>query len=330
MARDIIRLVECVPNFSEGRNLEIIRQITREIEDTPGVKLLGVEENSDYNRTVVTFVGGPEGVKEAAFRAIARASGLIDMSRHKGKHPRVGATDVCPLVPIAGVSMQDCIRLAEALGREVGERLGIPVYLYAEAAKRPQRQDLSSIRRGGYEGLEERFKDPQWRPDYGPEGYSERIKKTGATVIGARKLLIAYNITLDTPELSIAQEIAGKIRESGVKKGAVRVHGLLKKVQAMGVKMESGLTEVSMNLTDYEVTPPHVAFEAVKEEAGAFGVEVRWSEIVGLVVKGPLLMAGRYYLGEAGEEELIEAALKGLRLKNFDPRKKVIEYAAGL
>lgn len=334
MPEGLRKLAECVPNFSEGRDLSVIKEITREVESTPGVTLLGVEESADYNRTVVTFVGGPEDVKMAAFKLIARAAELIDMSRQKGKHPRVGATDVCPFVPISGVTMADCIALAEALGREVGERLGIPIYLYAEAARKELRRNLADIRRGEYEGLGEKLKDPEWRPDFGPSQFTDRVKRTGATVIGARKLLIAYNIALNSPDVSIAKNIAGKVRQSGVTRkgneGVARIPGMLKKVQALGVKLESGLTEVTMNLTDYEVTPPHVAFEAVKKEAGASGVDIVYSEIVGLVAKEPLILAGRFYGGKGNEKELIDAAVKGLLLKDFIPEKKVIEYAAGL
>lgn len=334
MAGNIIKLVECVPNFSEGKDLGKIREITKAIEGTRGVRLLGAEENSDYNRVVVTFVGGPKEAKEAAFSSIAKAAELIDMSVHKGHHPRIGAADVCPFVPISDVTMEDCVRLAEALGGEVGERLGIPVYLYGEAARRPERAILSNVRRGGYEGLAEKLKDPEWRPDFGPCEYTEKVRKTGAIAIGARKLLIAYNISLDTSNVSLANKIAGKLRESGVvtkREGKrVRVPGRLKKVQAMGALMESGVTEVSMNLLDYDVTPPHVAFEAVKSEAEALGTEVIGSEIVGLVTKKPLLAAGRFYGYTGSDGELIEGAVKGLKLMDFDPKTKIIEYAVGL
>lgn len=334
MEKDITRLVECVPNFSEGRDLQKIRAITKTIEDTPGVKLLGVEENTDYNRVVVTFVGGPEEVKAAAFRSIAKAAELIDMTVQKGHHPRIGAADVCPFVPISGVGMDDCVRLAEALGKEVGERLAIPVYLYGEAARRPERALLSNVRRGEYEGLSERLRDPEWRPDFGPCEFTEKVRRSGATAIGARKLLIAYNIGLNTSDVSLASKIAGMLRESGVviKKGdkRVRLPGRLKKVQAMGVLMETGITEVSMNLLDYDVTPPHVAFEAVRIEAEALGTQITRSEIVGLITKKPLLMAGHFYGCKGTERECIEAAIKGLKLVNFNPQEKVIEYAIGL
>lgn len=333
MGEDGRKLVECVPNFSEGKDSRKINEITRTIEESPGVRLLGVEENADYNRVVVTFVGGPGEVKEAAFRSIDRAAELIDMSTQNGHHPRIGAVDVCPFVPISSVTMTDCKRLAEELGREVGEKLGIPVYLYGEAARRADRRMLSEVRRGEYEGLRERLRDPEWRPDFGPCDYSERVRKTGAVAIGARGLLIAYNIVLKTPDVSLANKIAGRLRESGVitmKEGKkVRVQGRLKRVQAIGVPIESGTTEVSMNLLDYDVTPPHVAFEAVRSEADGLGVEVTCSKIVGLVTKGPLLLAGAFYGCRGTDRERIEAAVRGLRLIDFDPEKKVIEYAVG-
>ena len=335
MAGDVRKLVECVPNFSEGRDLEKIRDITVTIEDSPGVRLLDVEANSDYNRVVVTFVGGPEEVKEAAFRSIARASELIDMSVQNGHHPRMGATDVCPFVPIAGVTMEDCVRVARGLGREVGERLGIPVYLYGEAARIADRVALSNIRRGEYEGLEKRLagSSSMWRPDFGPCEYTDSVRRTGATAIGARKFLIAFNIGLNTSSVGLARKIAGRLRDSGViaihQGKKVRIPGRLKKVQAIGVPMDSGTTEVSMNLLDYDVTPPHVAFEAVKDEAEGLGVEVTGSDIVGLVTKEPLLVAGAFYGCGGTERQRIEAAIKGLRLQNFDMDKKVIEYAVG-
>ncbi|HHT9118960.1 MAG TPA: glutamate formimidoyltransferase [Candidatus Hypogeohydataceae bacterium YC41] len=340
-----MKIVECVPNFSEGRDLDKIRAIVKEVKSTPEVKLLGVEENPDYNRTVVTFAGSPDGVKEAARKAIARVGELIDMSCHKGSHPRIGAADVVPFVPIRGVTMEECVDLAVELAREVGEGLGIPVYLYREAARKPERRELSYIRRGEYEALPEKLVSE--RPDFGPCEFNERVRRTGATVIGARKLLIAYNVDLATPDLAIANKISGRVRETGVIRktnGKERIPGLLKQVQAMGVKLSTGITQVSMNLLDYEVTPPHVALEAVRKEAKALGVEVTASEIVGLVSLEPLLMAGRFYLSSLipphppllkggrrdSEEELVRAAIKGLALRDFEPRKKIIEHALDL
>ncbi len=328
----MLKIVECVPNFSEGYDSNKIKAITQEIEATSGVKLLGVESNPDYNRTVATFAGSPQDVKEAARKSIARAAEVIDMSGHKGSHPRLGATDVVPFIPISGVSMEECVQLAVELAKEVGEGLGIPVYLYREAARRPERYELANIRKGEYESLPEKL--AKERPDFGPSEFNEKIRRTGATVIGARKFLIAYNIDLSTPELTIANKIAGKVRETGVVKktdGTERTPGLLKKVQAMGVSLHSGITQVSMNLLDYEVTPPHMAIEAVRKEAMAFGVEVTASEIVGLVALEPLLMAGRFYLGrEAVKEELLKTATKEMALRDFEPEKKIIEYALGL
>ncbi len=340
MAGGMMKLVECVPNFSEGKDLWKIDEITAAIKNSPGVSLLGVEASGDYNRVVVTFAGGPQEVREAAFRSIARATELIDMSLHEGHHPRIGAADVCPFVPISGVSMAECVELAEALGRDVGNKLGVPVYLYGEAAsgRWPERESLSEVRRGEYEGLAERLKEPEWRPDYGPSEYGDGIRRTGALAIGARKLLIAFNVGLNTSDVAQANKIAKRLRESGFvaeKDGKrVRVLGRLKKVQAMGVPVEGGGTEVSMNLMDYEVTPIHVAFEAVRHEAEERGIDVVGSEIVGLVTKEPLLMAGRFYVyvyaREGSDVELIEAAARGLKLVKFDVKSKVIEYAVGL
>ena len=329
-----MKIVECVPNFSEGRDQAKISAIAEEIESTPEVKLLGVEPDPDYNRTVVTFAGTPEGVKQAARKAIARAGELIDMSQHRGSHPRLGAADVVPFVPIRGVTMEECVRLAVGLAREVGEGLGIPVYLYREASRKPEHRELANIRKGEYEGLAEKLS--RERPDFGPCEFNERVRRNGATVIGARKLLIAYNVDLSTPELAIANKISGRVRETGVIRkinGTERTPGLLKQVQAMGVRLRTGITQVSMNLLDYEVTPPHVALEAVRREAEAIGVEVTASEIVGLVSLEPLLMAGKFYMSSRGDrpgaptEELIRASIKGLALRDFEPEKKVIEYA---
>ncbi|MFN3467154.1 MAG: glutamate formimidoyltransferase [Candidatus Brocadiales bacterium] len=333
-----MKIVECVPNFSEGKDLDKIRAIVKEVESTQEVKLLGVEPNPDYNRTVVTFAGTPSGVKEAARRAIARAGELIDMSKHTGSHPRIGATDVVPFVPIREVTMEECVRLAVGLAEEVGDALGIPVYLYREAARTSERRELANIRRGEYESLAEKLS--RERPDFGPCEFNERVRRTGATVIGARKLLIAYNVDLSTPELAIANKISGRVRETGIVKkedGSKRTPGLLKQVQAMGVRLGAGITQVSMNLLDYEITPPHVALEAVRREARTLGVEVLSSEIVGLVSLEPILMAGRFYIGSRGtlqrattEDELLKTATKGLALRDFEPEKKVIEYALGL
>ena len=333
------KIIECVPNFSEGRDATKIAKIVGEIEKVKDVKLLNVESDADYNRTVVTFAGRPEAVKDAAFYAIEMAAEVIDMSRHKGAHPRIGATDVCPFVPVSNVTMEECSQIARTLGKEVGEWLGIPVYLYGEAAILPERHILPDIRKGEYEGLPEKLKDEKWRPDYGPVEFNENVRRTGATVIGAREFLIAYNVNLDTQDIQIANKISGIVRASGVvlvngkgEKG--RVPGLLKYVQAMGVYLkEHNITQVSMNLLNYKVTPPHVAFEEVKKQAEKFGVHVTGSEVVGLIPKEALLAAGRYYSKELSEKQLIAVAVERLglsQLNKFVPEKKVIEYVLGL
>jgi glutamate formiminotransferase len=267
-----MKIVECVPNFSEGRDKDKIRAITREIESVPGLKLLDVDPGETTNRTVVTFIGGPEAVQEAAFRAIRMAAEVIDMRGHKGAHSRIGATDVCPFIPVSGVSMADCIALARGLGQRVAAELGIPVYFYEEAALKPERRNLAAIRQGEYEGLADKFKDPEWAPDCGEPVFNA---KSGATVIGAREFLIAYNINLNTPDVAIAKRIAKTIRFSS---------GGLPCVKAMGVMLESrNLAQVSMNLTDFEQTPVHLVFDAVCREAERHGVSVAGSEIIGLI-----------------------------------------------
>jgi len=332
-------IVECVPNFSEGKDARIVEKIAGEIRRVTGVKLLNVESDVDYNRTVITFAGRPEAVKEAAFNAIRMASEVIDMSRQKGAHPRIGATDVCPFIPVANVTMGECIRLAQLLGKEVSEKLGIPVYLYAEAAAAPERRLLPVIRKGEYEGLPEKFKNKLWRPDYGPCEFNDTVRRTGATVIGAREFMIAYNVNLDTQDIQVAHKISGIIRTSGTfqvdEKGEkVRVPGLFEFVQAMGVSLkEYNITQVSTNLHNYKVTPPHVVFEEVKKQARGFGVQVRGSEVIGLIPREALLAAGRFYSKESLEKQLIAAAVEGLglsRLNKFLPEKKVIEYMLGL
>lgn len=335
------KIVECVPNFSEGRNIKVINAIGGAINDVPRVKFISAEPDKDYNRTVVTFIGEPEAVVEAAFEATRTASELIDMSLHKGEHPRIGATDVVPFVPVSGVSMQDCVRLAHQFGKKVGEELGLPVYLYEEAATRPERKNLSSIRKGEYEGLEEKLKDPTWVPDYGPVLFNQRC---GAVVTGARMFLIAYNVNLKTSDVKAANEIAMRIRESGrIKKDEkgnpvldaqgkkVVIPGSLKAVKAMGVLLEAhNIAQVSINLVNYLVTPPHVAFEEVKKEAATLGVEVTGSEIVGLTPKEALLMAGKFYAPEKTDEpELLNRAVEGLGLSDLEPfdlKRKVIEF----
>lgn len=342
------KIVECVPNFSEGRDMNVINQITREIEEVEGVTLLDVDPGEATNRTVVTFVGSPEAVKEAAFRAIKKAAELIDMRKHKGEHPRIGATDVVPFVPVSGVTMEDCVKIAHELAKRVGEELKIPVYMYEYAATRPERQSLANIRKGEYEALPEKLKDPEWKPDYGPAEFNDWVAKTGATVIGAREFLIAYNVNLNTRSKKLAHEIALNIREKGrLKRDAngkpvvnekgekVRIPGKLKAVRAIGWYIEEyGFAQVSINLINYKITPLHKVFETCVEEAEKLGLRVTGSEIVGLVPKQAIIEAGKYFLEKQGrstavpEEELIHTAILSLGLSQvaeFVPEEKIIE-----
>ena len=330
------KIIECVPNFSEGRDTGKIEQIAAEVEKVRGVKLLDVDSNADHNRTVLTFVGGPEPVKKAAYNAIARAAGVIDMARHQGQHPRLGACDVCPFVPVQNVTMADCVTVADELARKVGEKLGIPVFLYEKAARFPERRDLASIRAGQYEGLEAKLKDPCWKPDYGPPVFN---RKSGATVIGAREFLIAYNVYLGTTDKEIARRIAGIIRESGCTATAddgrrIRIPGVFRSVKAVGISLEEpGVAQVSMNLTNSGVAPMHLVFEKIKQLGQLAGASVLYSEIVGLVPGEAILEAGRFYRpGARSEKKLIEAAVKNLGLdspRGFNPTKKIIEYLIG-
>src|SRR5881396_1936587 len=343
------KLIECVPNFSEGRDLDVIRQITGAIESMDGVALLDVDPGATTNRTVVTFVSSPEGAVEAAFRAIQKAAEVIDMRKHKGAHPRMGATDVCPFVPVSNVSWEEAIACAHQLARRVGDELNIPVYLYERAAKNKSRSNLSVIRAGEYEGFFEKIKDPAWKPDFGPSIFNE---KSGATVIGARDFLVAYNVNLNTKSVRRANSVAFDVREQGRIKtedgtpygkqvvdanGApVRIPGMLKHVKAIGwfVK-EYGIAQISMNLANIEETPLHVAFDACVESAAKRGMRVTGSEIVGMVPKKCLVDAGRYFLRKqqwsqgVSEEELIDIAIRSMglgELKPFDPNEKVIEF----
>jgi glutamate formiminotransferase len=327
------KLVECVPNFSEGKEKEKIALIARAIEQRK-VKLLGIASDQDHNRTVITFVGEPDEVKEAAFEAIKTASHVIDMSKHKGEHPRLGATDVCPFIPIFA-SMNDCVQLAHELGEKVGSELMIPVYLYGEAAIIEERRLLSTIRKGEYEGLAEKLKQAEWKPDYGPAQFNP---KTGVTVIGARAFLIAFNVNLNTNDVNIAKKIAGKIRESGVIIDGKRVHGSLKCVQALGVMLKDiDAAQVTMNLSNYTITGLDKAFEEVKHEAKNLEYEVTGSEIVGLVPKAALVEAGKRWAekdgaNQSGEEVLIQEAVNRLKLgksKQFDINTQVLEYVLG-
>jgi len=339
-------LIECVPNFSEGRNKETIDAIAAAIAGVSGASLLDVDPGSDTNRTVVTFVGPPEAVVEAAFRAIRIAAERIDMAVQRGAHPRLGATDVCPFVPLQGATMADCVELAQRLGRRVGEELGIPVYLYEHAASREERRNLATIREGEYEGLAQKLARPEWKPDFGPARMNAR---SGATVIGAREFLIAYNVNLNTEDRALAHDIALTIRETGRARRnaageilrdangrALQEPGTLKAVKAVGWTIaERKLAQVSINLIDYKVTPPHVAFEEARKEARKRGLRVTGSEIVGLVPLAAMLAAGRHYLESQGkspgvpEAELVRVAVQSLGLSElapFDPERKIIEY----
>jgi glutamate formiminotransferase / formiminotetrahydrofolate cyclodeaminase len=343
------KLIECVPNFSEGRDANIIRQITAAIESVEGVSLLDVDPGASTNRTVVTFVGGPDAAVEAAFRGIQKAAELIDMRKHKGAHPRMGATDVCPFVPVSDVSWEEAIACAKQLGKRVAEELNIPVYLYEKAARDPSRSNLSVIRAGEYEGFFEKIKEPAWKPDFGPSAFNE---KSGATAIGARNFLVAYNANLNTKAVRRANSVAFDVRENGRIKTEdgtpdgkpvldengepVRIPGMLKHVKAIGWYVEEyDIAQVSMNLTNIEETPLHAAFDACNQAANKRGLRVTGSEIVGMVPKKCLVDAGRYFLRKqkwsegASEEELIDIAIRSMglsELKPFDPREKIIEF----
>ncbi|PYK35302.1 MAG: glutamate formimidoyltransferase, partial [Verrucomicrobia bacterium] len=343
------KLIECVPNFSEGRDLDAIRQITDAIESVEGVSLLDVDPGASTNRTVVTFVGDPDSAVEAAFRAIQKAAEVIDMRKHKGAHPRMGATDVCPFIPVSNVSWNEAIACAQKLGERVGNELKIPVYLYEKAASDKSRANLSVIRAGEYEGFFQKIKQPEWKPDFGPAIFNE---KSGATVIGVRDFLVAYNVNLNTKSVRRANSVAFDVREQGRVKTVdgtpwgkpvldssgepLRELGMLKHVKAIGwfVK-EYGIAQVSMNLTNIEETPLHAAFNACVKTAAKRGLRVTGSEIVGMVPKKCLVDAGRYFLRKqrwsegVSEEELIDMAIRSMglgELKPFDPKEKVIEF----
>jgi glutamate formiminotransferase/formiminotetrahydrofolate cyclodeaminase len=343
------KVIECVPNFSEGRDLEVIRQITAAIESVEGISLLNVDPGASTNRTVVTFAGSPEAAVEAAFRGIQKAAELIDMRKHKGAHPRMGATDVCPFIPVSNVSWEEAITCAHELGKRVGQELKIPVYLYEKAAKDPSRSNLSIIRSGEYEGFFEKIRETAWKPDFGPSVFHE---KSGATVIGAREFLVAYNVNLNTKAVRRATSVAFDVRENGrvrtddgTPRGKpvldangepVRVPGMLKHVKAIGWYVEEyGMAQVSMNLTNIEETSLHAAFDACHEAANKRGLRVTGSEVVGMLPKKCLVEAGKYFLRKqqwsegASEEELIGLAIRSMglsELKPFDPKERIIEF----
>ncbi len=347
-----MQLIECVPNFSEGNDMRIIQQITAEISSTEGVSLIDVDPGKATNRTVVTMVGNPEQVIEAAFKAIKKAKELIDMRHHKGEHPRFGATDVCPLIPISGISMEETAAYAHRLAERVGRELTIPVYAYESAAKQAVRKNLANCRAGEYEALPNRITSTEWKPDYGPSSWNEEVAKSGATAIGARNFLIAYNVNLNTTSTRRANAIAFDVRERGrvkregdpvtgkivldEKGNKVWEPGMLKSVKAIGWFIEEyGVAQISMNLTDIGVTSMHQAYEAVYERANARGLRVTGSELVGVVPLQAMLDAGKYFLRKQerslgiSDEEIIKIAVKSLGLDElgpFDPQKKIIEY----
>lgn len=342
-------IIECVPNFSEGRNLQTIKTITDAIETVEGIRLLDVDPGKATNRTVVTFIGSPDDVIEAAFRGIAKAAEVIDMRNHTGEHPRMGATDVCPLIPISGISMEETAAYAKKLAKRVAEELSIPTYLYESAQSNAARNNLSVIRAGEYEGFFEKIKLPEWAPDYGK---AEMNATAGATVIGARDFLIAYNVNLNTKSTRIANRIAFDVREAGrVKREGnpysgkimndehgepIRIPGKLKAVKAIGWYIEEyNMAQISMNLTNYKITPLHVAFEETRKAADDRGVRVTGSELVGLIPLQPMLDAGKYFLEKQGmsagvsESDLVDCAIRSMGLNElgpFDPKKKIIEY----
>lgn len=340
------RIIECVPNFSEGRDRAVIDQIANEIKRVKGAKLLNVDPGWDTNRTVITFAGEPEAVLEAAFNAVKKAHELIDMRKHHGAHPRFGACDVCPLIPISGVTMEECVELARRLGKRLGEELDYPIYFYEYAATKPERKNLANVRAGEYEGLEAKLRDPNWAPDAGPAAF--RPTK-GATAVSAREFLIAYNVNLNTSDKKKASELALLIREQGYPKkdesgkpildekgNKVMVPGKFRNCKAIGWYVDDyKRAQISINLTNYKVTSMHQVFDELSERAREMGLRVTGSEIVGLVPKEALLMAGVHYLEKQGasagqsEEELVKIAMQSLGLCDaapFDPKEKVIEY----
>ena len=342
-----MKLMECVPNFSEGRDMAVIDAIAASIKEVNGVSLLDVDPGADTNRTVFTMAGEPDAVVEAAFQAIKTASELIDMSKHSGAHPRMGATDVCPFIPISNMTMEECVEYAKKLGKRVGEELEIPVYLYEHAASKPEWQNLANVRQGEYEALPEKAKDPDWKPDFGPHVFNA---KSGATAISAREFLIAYNINLNTRDKAKAHDIALSIRERGRLKrdengkivrdadgNRMRVDGLFKECKAVGWYIdEYNRAQISINLTNYKITPPHLVLDKVRELANDMGIQVTGSELVGLLPKAAILESGKYYLEKMNESTgipekmIMETAIQSMglaELGDFDLDKKVIEYA---
>ena len=346
------KIIECVPNISEGRDRNIINQVTAEIEKVEGVKLLDVDPGATTNRTVITFVGEPEPVCEAAYRVVKKAAELIDMRNHHGDHPRQGATDVCPLIPVSNITMDEVVEYAHKLAQRIGTELNIPIYCYEEAAQVPERRNLAYCRTGEYESLSSRLGTEQWKPDFGPNQWNDHVAQTGATQVGARDFLVAINYNLNTTSTRRANAIAFDVREKGRPKreggkvtgkpmkdadgNPIMIPGTLKCTKAIGWFIEEyGIAQVSMNITNISVTPVHVAFEEVCAKAAARGVRVSGCEIVGLIPKKVLIDAGNYYLAKqqrslgVSEDEKIKIAVKSMGLddlKPFNPKEKVIEY----
>jgi|ETNmetMinimDraft_26_1059896.scaffolds.fasta_scaffold00109_12 glutamate formiminotransferase/formiminotetrahydrofolate cyclodeaminase len=346
------QLIECVPNFSEGRDMTVIKQITDEIEKIEGVKLLDVDPGAATNRTVVTMVGTPDEVIEAAFVAIKKAAEVIDMRHQKGEHPRFGATDVCPLVPVANIKMEETVVYARKLAERIGNELKIPVYCYENAAFAEERRNLATCRSGEYEGLKEKLRDPQWKPDFGPAEFNERVAGSGVTAVGARDFLVAFNVNLNTTSTRRANAIAFDVRERGRTKREgnpvtgkivkddqgtpIMIPGSLKEVKAIGWFIEEyDVAQISMNLTNISITPVHIAYDEVWKKAEARGIRVTGSELVGLIPLEAMLEAGRYFLRKqkrsvgVDNDELLRIAIKSMGLddlKPFDPKERIIEY----
>ena len=346
------RIIECVPNFSEGNNMEIINRIVDDINSVEGVKVIDIDPGKATNRTVVTFVGSPDEVCEAAFRAVKKASELIDMSKHKGEHPRFGATDVLPLIPVKGITMEETVELARKLGMRIGEELGIPIYFYEFAATEEKRRNLANCRAGEYEGLPQKLADPPWKPDFGASAFNEVVRKTGAIALSARNFLIAYNVNLNTTSTRWANSIAYDIREKGrVKRegntltgkiikdengNKVYNPGLLKGVKGIGWYIEEyGIAQLSFNITDISIVSMHQVFELACERAALRGIRVTGSELVGVIPLKAMLEAGKYFLRKQkrstgiSDDEILKIAVKSLGLDElapFDPKKKIIEY----
>lgn len=336
------RILECVPNFSEGNDNGIIAEIANEIETVAGVKLLDIDSGKATNRTVMTFAGNPDAVCEAAFRTIKKAAELIDMRMQKGEHPRFGVTDVCPLIPVSGLTMDEIVVYAHKLSARIGSELGIPIYNYEFAASETKRQNLAACRAGEYEGLPEKMKNPEWKPDFGPTEFNEQVAKTGAIALSARNFLVAYNVNLDTKSVKIAKAIAADIRESGRvvkdKNGNKKcILGILKNVKGIGWYLEDFDTvQLSYNLTNINVTSVHEVFEASCRCAKKYGTQVTGSELVGMIPLDEILSAGKYFLQKEkryinySQDEIVNFAVEKLglnELKPFNPQEKIIEFA---